>query len=89
MSVEALQRQIIHKIMNLDAAQLQEIDATLERYAPTNAVIDALDKPMRDKLDIEQLKKEQGFKPINKVEFFQKIDELNIEEPLEDLLAMI
>lgn len=55
MSVEALQQQIIHKIMNLDVTQLQEIDATLESYVPTNAVIDALHTPMRDKLNIEQL----------------------------------
>jgi len=52
-------------------------------------ILEALHKPMRDKLDIEQLKKEQNFKPIDKAELFQKIDELNIEEPLEDLLAMI
>jgi len=52
-------------------------------------ILENLHKPMRDKLNIEQLKKEQNFKPIDKAEFFQKIDELNIEEPLEDLLAMI
>ena len=53
------------------------------------AILDNLRKAMLEKLDIEQLKKEQNFKPINKAEFFKKIDELNIEEPLEDLLAMI
>ena len=58
-------------------------------YDEAIKMIEKLRKPMREKLDIEQLKKEQNFKPIDKAEFFQKIDELNIEEPLEDLLAMI
>lgn len=46
-------------------------------------------KRPKKKLDLEQLKKEQNWKPINKEEWFRKMDELNIEEPLDDLLAML
>jgi hypothetical protein len=44
---------------------------------------------MRKTLSIEQLKKEQNFKPINKKAFFQKLDALKIEEPIDDLISMI
>ncbi|MFK7948476.1 MAG: hypothetical protein AB8G11_12870 [Saprospiraceae bacterium] len=44
---------------------------------------------MRKTLSIKQLKKEQNFKPINKKAFFQKLDALEIEEPIEGLIAMI
>jgi len=52
-------------------------------------IIKKFSKPMRKRIDIEELKREQNFKPINKEVFFKKIEELNIEEPLEDLLRMI
>jgi len=44
---------------------------------------------MCKKLSIEQLKKEQDFKPIDKKAFFKKLDTLEIKEPIEDLIAMI
>ena len=52
-------------------------------------IIQQLNKPMRKSIDIEELKKEQNYTPVNKEEFFKKIGALNIEEPLEDLLRMI
>jgi hypothetical protein len=52
-------------------------------------ILHHLAKPMRKTLSIEQLKKEQNFKPINKKAFFQKLDALKIEEPIDDLISMI
>ena len=51
-------------------------------------ILTQLAKPMRKRLDIEELKKEQRFKSIDKKEFFKKIEELKVDEPIERLLAM-
>ena len=87
----AVLNQIIEFLEDLEDVRLyDEAMADDEPGIPADeafAMLDALRKPMRDKLNIEQVKKEQNFKPIDKDELFRKIDELNIEEPLEDLLA--
>ena len=44
---------------------------------------------MRKYLDVEELKKEQNYKPIDKKDFFEKIKKLKIEEPIDELLEMI
>jgi hypothetical protein len=46
-------------------------------------------KPIRKAVPLKQLLEEQNYKPIDREEFFKKAAELNIEEPLEDLLAML
>mgnify|MGYP000453799901 CR=1 FL=1 len=56
---------------------------------PDSEILKRLEKPMRKKTDIEEIKQEQNFKPINKEAFFKKIEQLNIEEPLEKLIEMI
>ncbi|MEO0044311.1 MAG: hypothetical protein RL329_3759 [Bacteroidota bacterium] len=46
-------------------------------------------RPMRDVIDIELLKKEQNWKPTTAAEMQQLAADLNIQEPIEDLLKMI
>ncbi|MEM1326268.1 MAG: hypothetical protein AAGI23_09960 [Bacteroidota bacterium] len=46
-------------------------------------------KPTRKGVTIDQMIKEQNYKPIVAEEFFKEAAELNIEEPIEDLLAML
>jgi len=46
-------------------------------------------KPIREEISIEELKKEQGYKPISKEEFDKLVEELDIEEPIEELLSML
>lgn len=91
MNIEALKLDLISKIMLLkDDQKLKKVQITLKELSEDKEdIIQKLSKPMRKKLDIEELKKEQNFKPINKLDFFSKIDELNVEEPLEDLIRMI
>ena len=62
---------------------------SLKELGLDHETIEILKKPMRKKLDVETLKKEQNFTPIDKKVFFQKIDELNIKESIDDLLTMI
>ena len=90
MSEEALKLTIIDKILALkNISLLKKVDKTLSEISQGDLIIKRLSKPMRKKTDIEALKKEQNFKPIDKNKLFKQMDELNIEEPLEELLAMI
>ncbi len=46
-------------------------------------------KPLRRGATLAQLAAEANYKPIDREAFFKKVDALNIEEPIEDLLAML
>lgn len=46
-------------------------------------------KPVREDMSIEQLKHEQGYKPISKKEFDELAEDLKIEESIEELLSML
>jgi len=74
--------EIIRKLE--DEALFEEVENKLQDKAFMESV-----KPLRKSISIEELKREQNYKPINKEEFFRKVEELDIEEPLEDLLAML
>ncbi|MEM1215404.1 MAG: hypothetical protein AAGJ82_06960 [Bacteroidota bacterium] len=46
-------------------------------------------KPLRKSISVQALVKEQAYQPIQKEAFYEKVSELNIREPLEELLAML
>lgn len=48
-----------------------------------------LARPIRAKLDLEELKREQNWKPVNREEFDRLVKEIDIQEPLEQLIADI
>ena len=90
MEAKVLQQSIISKIFALtDTRKLRQLNVIVEQLTDSNDVLQRLAKPMRKKLSIEELKKEQNFKPINKKAFFKKLDALEIEESIEDLITMI
>lgn len=48
-----------------------------------------LAKPMRKKIDIEELKREQNWKPSSQAEIDELIEKINLQEPIEQLLEDI
>ena len=46
-------------------------------------------KPMRKRLDVEELKREQNYQPVDKKKLHQPMDELLVEESIEQLSTMI
>ena len=54
-----------------------------------NNILIKLTKPRAKTLDIETLKKEQGFTQFDRAKFNALIKELDIQEPIEELIAMI
>ena len=92
MQLEALKLDMIRKIMDeQDVSKLEAINATLSQshQSDREEILHRIAKPTRRKLDIEELKREQNWRPIDKEAFFKKIEELDIEEPLEELIEMI
>lgn len=92
MSSEALKLSLIARIMDLDDISfLQKLDTIVNEMnsSSNDALLAALAKPIRKKLDLEELKKEQNYSPMDKEVLFKKMDELGIEEPIEELIAMI
>jgi hypothetical protein len=68
----------------LQATQLRQ-----SPLLPQKSALQKLTKPRPKQLDIEKLKKEQGFVQFNQIEFDRLVRALNIQEPIEDLIKMI
>ena len=46
-------------------------------------------KPMRKSITVEQLKKEQNYQPFSKKGSEKMVEDLDIQEPIEDLMKML
>ncbi|MDZ7876191.1 MAG: hypothetical protein U5L45_00895 [Saprospiraceae bacterium] len=93
-STESIKLHLISQIASLnDATVLFQLEKVLNINQTAknskNDVLKRLSKPRKKKLDIEALKKEQKFTRFNRPRFDQLIKELDIKEPIEQLLQMI
>ncbi|MCB9035543.1 MAG: hypothetical protein H6557_02880 [Lewinellaceae bacterium] len=59
-----------------------------EKIKKNPNVLDAI-KPIRANVSLEQIKKEQNYKPISYKEFRELADKIGIEESIEELLALL
>lgn len=90
MTVQAKKYQIIEQITHIEDEQLlDQLQHWIEVNQSNDSILASLIKPMREKLDIEQLKIEQNYKGFDKVEVDRLIKEADIQEPIEELLSMI
>ena len=80
---------LIQEIMKLDNEEaLSKLEEEVEAIQQEEVFWTAI-KPLRKTLTLEQMIKEQNYKPIEKDEFFKMVDELEIEESIEELLSML
>ena len=80
---------LIEEITDInDEGELLELEEYLQKLKTKREWHDIV-KPIREEISIEELKKEQGYKPISKEEFDKLVEELDIEEPIEELLSML
>ncbi|NUQ26168.1 MAG: hypothetical protein HUU34_19635 [Saprospiraceae bacterium] len=90
MTVETKKYKLIEKITSLkDEEVLNKLDLVIDEYSRGNFILMEIVKPIREKLDIEQLKKEQYYQGFDKDEVDQLIKEIDLQEPIEELLEMI
>ena len=94
-TLDSLKINLIVEITHLDdEISLRQIDKTIKeiKKRPTEKQLEMLKKlakPIRKKLDLEELKREQNWKPIDRQEFDRLVKELDIQEPVEQLIADI
>ena len=94
MSLEAKKEALIERLRAVtDEAQLTRVAQVLEEPVSTGRTIPSdiakYVKPMRQTIDLEALKREQGYTGADREEIRRIAAELNIQEPLEELLAML
>ncbi|MCB9351969.1 MAG: hypothetical protein H6573_31425 [Lewinellaceae bacterium] len=90
MTVETKKYKLIEKITSLqDEEVLNKLELVLNEYSRGNLILMEIVKPIREKLDIEQLKKEQNYQGFDKEEVDRLIKEIDLQEPIEKLLEMI
>ncbi len=94
-TLEKIKKNIIVKVKKFDdEILLREIENTLENLEkrPNKKQLEKLKelgKPMRKKTDINEIIKEQNWKGVDREEFDRLIKDMNIQEPLEQLIADI
>ena len=91
-TLETLKENLIFRISKIDKEEaLRQVEKAVDlvEHSPKSELLKKLAKPMRKKLDLEELKREQNWKPIDRDEFDRLVKELDIQEPLEQLLADI
>lgn len=93
MTLESKKLLLIRQIMEInDEGVIDDLEQYVEEKAQhksDNDILQQLARPIRPHFDLEAIKREQGYQPINKEELNQLIKELDIQEPLEELLEMI
>jgi len=90
MTLEARKYQLISQITRLkDEAEIARLEVVFKNLTAGNDLLQKLAKPMRKHLDLDELVKEQGFKGVDRKKFDALIAELDVQEPIEELLASI
>lgn len=76
---------LIRQILQInDEALIDELITLVKSKTPLQVAT-----AIHSHFDLEVIKQKQGYQSINKAEFDQLIKKLDIQEPLEDLLAML
>lgn len=92
MTIETKKLHLIKRIMEIDDESIIDKIDELVGERPDkdiDSILRKMSKPIEKKLDIEKVKKEQNFQPIDKAEIERLIKEADIQEPIEELLEMI
>lgn len=84
-------QKILQHIEQILQAELQESAAKQTKKMDNlqKLMLQQMAKPMRKTITVEQLKKEQNYQPFSKQEYEEIVAELDIQEPVEDLLKML
>ena len=87
---------LLERILKFPDAQLEQLEAIIENMEATiteaelaEALLAKFAKPSKQKLDIEEIMKEQNYPTYDSKKAEQLVKEMNIQEPFEDLIKMI
>ena len=80
---------IIHLKNNYVLEEIETLLRVVEKESIADNVLKSIIKPIKKTLDIEDLKREKNYKGVNRKRFNRLIKELNVTEPIEELLAQL
>jgi len=91
MNLDAKKIILIKEIMKIEEENLLDKlnDDIKESQNEQLTIFEKATQPTRQAISIEEMVKEQNYKPISSEEFFKLADELDIKESLEHLLAQL
>lgn len=88
--MESKKYRLIERITDIQSEQvLHKIEQVLNDLATERDIISELHQPIAEKLDLAALIQEKNYQGVDRVEFDRLIQEMNIQEPVEELLAML
>ena len=92
MTIEGKKLYLIRKIMEIsDESVIDQLDELIGKQPEEDKdwILRQLNKPIKEKLDLEEVKREQNFEEVDKEEIEALIKEADIQEPIEELLQMV
>lgn len=72
-----------------DEKVLVQIQEELEAIRSKEELLAQITKPMKKTLDVEEMKREQNWKPVDIEELQEIIKQMDIQEPIELLLSQL
>ncbi len=76
--------------MNIeDETQLSKLEVQIDEIQGKSSLWQKVITTIKDHISLEEMIREQNYKPMSKEEFFQMAEELEIKESLEDLFAQL
>lgn len=89
MKIETLKYEIFAEIVRTnDEAILHRIKEVLKGVSSENDLFNRIVKPIREKITVQDLVVEQNYKGFDRADFDKLIDEMNIQDPIEELLNL-
>jgi hypothetical protein len=89
MTIEALKYELLAKIVSIqNEVDLQRVKEMLESLSKDNDLLYRVVKPVREKITIEDMIKEQDYKGFDRKAFDKLVVEMDIQDPIEELLAL-
>ena len=90
LNLDSRKQQLIQRIVQIkEEKHLLILEQYVMDIEQENIDFEAIFKPAKKTITVEELIEEQNYKGIDKAKMDRLIDEMDIQEPLEDLLKML
>ncbi|MGB3780411.1 MAG: hypothetical protein WA960_18750 [Tunicatimonas sp.] len=90
MVTDAKKLRLIKRITETeDQVLIDQLESVISASNQTRDILASIAGPIRKEFDLEKVKAEQNFQPFKEGEIERLIQEADIQEPIEDLLAML
>lgn len=88
MTIEALKYELLAKIVSIQSeTDLKRVKEMLDSLSEDNALLYRMVKPVREKITVEDMIKEQNYTGFDRNAFDKLVSEMDVTDPIEELLA--